>query len=99
MPCKKTLNGRCCFETDTHSLDRNPNGFDVFTDDPSRIVGIMEVRANAYQLMLWDALRTQDIVVPGFSQLRVEILKHTEEIWAGVGRTFPGNAATNSLLT
>lgn len=77
------------FETDKHSLDRNPKGFEVFTGDPSRIVGIMEERANAYQLMLWDALRTQDILVPGFPQLRVEILKHTAETWAGGRQDLP----------
>jgi predicted acylesterase/phospholipase RssA len=69
------------FETGQPDLDRNKKGFEVFADDPPRIVGIMEERANAYQLMLWDALRTQDILVPGFSQLRVEILRYTEATW------------------
>jgi hypothetical protein len=54
----------------------------MFLDDPSRIVGVMEQRANGYQLMLWDALRTQDILLPDFPHLRVEILKYTEVKWS-----------------
>ena len=69
------------FDVGEHDLDRNKKGFEVFEKDPSRIVGIMEERANAYQLMLWDALRTQDILVPDFAHLRVEILKYTEAKW------------------
>src|SRR5262249_42453773 len=64
-------------------LNDKPKGFKVFTDDPSRIVGIMEERANAYQIMLWDALRTQDIVLPAFANLRVEVLRHTDLDWSG----------------
>ena len=64
-------------------LDGNPQGFEVFKNDPSRIVGIMEERANAYQLMLWDALRTEGVVLPDFASLRVEVLRHTEAEWAG----------------
>ena len=44
----------------------------------------MEERANAYQLMLWDALRTQRIAVPDFANLRIEVLGHTELDWARV---------------
>lgn len=31
---------------------------------PSRIVDIMAERANAYHLMLWDALRTERVTLP-----------------------------------
>jgi predicted acylesterase/phospholipase RssA len=64
-------------------LDGNPQGFELFKTDPSRIVGIMEERANAYQIMLWDALRTEGIVLPDFASLRVEVLRHTEAEWGG----------------
>ena len=65
-------------------LDSDKKGFEVFKQDPGRIVGIMEERANAYQLMLWDTLRTQKIAVPDFANLRIEVLGHTELAWAGV---------------
>ena len=70
------------FDAGKYHLDQNQKGFEMFVDDPSRIVGVMEQRANAYQLMLWDALRTQDILLPDFAQLRVEILKYTEAKWS-----------------
>jgi predicted acylesterase/phospholipase RssA len=70
------------FDAGRHHLDQNKKGFEMFLDDPSRIVGVMEQRANAYQLMLWDALRTQDILLPDFPHLRVEILKYTEAKWS-----------------
>jgi predicted acylesterase/phospholipase RssA len=70
------------FDAGKHHLDQNKKGFEMFVDDPSRIAGVMEQRANAYQLMLWDALRTQDILLPDFAQLRVEILKYTEAKWS-----------------
>jgi predicted acylesterase/phospholipase RssA len=70
------------FDAGRHPLDQNKKGFEMFLDDPSRIVGVMEQRANAYQLMLWDALRTQDILLPDFAQVRVEILKYTEAKWS-----------------
>ena len=58
------------FPFDAHRafLDGTRKGFTVFTEDPSRIVGIMEERANAYQLMLWDALRTERVALPGTSR-------------------------------
>jgi predicted acylesterase/phospholipase RssA len=69
------------FDANQAFLDDNRRGFQVFRNDPSRIVGIMEERANAYQLMLWDALRTEGIVLPDFANLRVEVLRHTEPDW------------------
>jgi Patatin-like phospholipase len=77
------------FEAGKHDLDRNKKGFELFADDPARIVGIMEGRANAYQLMLWDALRTQGILLPDFNHLRVEILKYTEAKWSGGYQDLP----------
>ena len=72
------------FSINQSVLDGEKKGFEVFKQDPGRIVGIMEERANAYQLMLWDALRTQRIVVPDFANLRIEVLGHTELDWARV---------------
>jgi hypothetical protein len=48
----------------------------------------MEERANAYQLMLWDALRSEGVVLPSFESLRVEVLQHTEPDW-GTYRDLP----------
>jgi predicted acylesterase/phospholipase RssA len=73
------------FDANQAFLDGNRRGFQVFRNDPSRIVGIMEERANAYQLMLWDALRTQGIILPDFANLRVEVLRHTEPEWGVFG--------------
>jgi hypothetical protein len=50
---------------------------------------LLEGRANAYQLMLWDALRTQGILLPDFNHLRVEILKYTEAKWSGGYQDLP----------
>jgi hypothetical protein len=76
------------FDANQAFLDSNRRGFDVFKSDPSRIVGIMEERANAYQLMLWDALRTEGLILPDFANLRVEVLRHTEPDW-GVFKDLP----------
>jgi predicted acylesterase/phospholipase RssA len=69
------------FDANAEFLDTNKRGFQVFKKDPSRIVGIMEERATAYQLMLWDALRTEGVALPDFANLRVEVLQHTEPDW------------------
>ena len=69
------------FDANAAVLGSNARGYQVFKRDPSRIVGIMEERANAYQLMLWDALRTEGIALPDFGSLRVEVLQHTEPDW------------------
>ncbi len=71
------------FNANKSVLDSGRKGFQVFRRDPGRIVGIMEQRANAYQLMLWDALRTQDVVLPDFGHLRIEVLGHTQVDWGG----------------
>ncbi len=69
-------------------LDTSRRGFQVFQKDPARVVGIMEERANAYQLMLWDALRAEGVLLPAFESLRVEVLQHTEPDW-GVYQDLP----------
>ena len=71
------------FDATAGELDNSEKGFEVFKDDPSRIVGIMEERANAYQMMLWDSLRTEGVVLPDFGHLRIEVLKHTDADWTG----------------
>lgn len=76
------------FDANAEVLATNPRGYQVFKRDPSRIVGIMEERANAYQLMLWDALRTEGVALPDFASLRVEVLQHTEPDW-GTYRDLP----------
>ncbi|HKW94603.1 MAG TPA: patatin-like phospholipase family protein [Methylomirabilota bacterium] len=69
------------FNANAALLQTNKRGFQIFKRDPARIVGIMEERANAYQLMLWDALRTEGVALPDFASLRVEVLRHTEADW------------------
>lgn len=71
------------FDVGESDLDKNEKGFQVFTDDPSRIVGIMEERANAYQMMLWNSLRAKGVVLPDFRQLRLVRLKYTDAEWTG----------------
>ena len=44
------------FDEGDAGLNTSEKGFEVFVHDPSRIVGIMEERANAYQAMLWHSL-------------------------------------------
>jgi hypothetical protein len=71
------------FDASGPELDKNDKGFEVFRDDPSRIVGIMEERANTYQTLLWHSLRTQGVVLPDFAHLRIEVLKHVDAEWTG----------------
>jgi len=69
------------FDEGAADLSDNEKGFEVFADDPSRIVGIMEERANAYQAMLWHSLRTEGVLLPDYDQLKLIILRHTEADW------------------
>ncbi|HEY7533883.1 MAG TPA: patatin-like phospholipase family protein [Nitrospiraceae bacterium] len=71
------------FDAGSTELDRNEKGFEVFRDDPSRIVGIMEERANTYQTLLWHSLRTEGVVLPDFAHLRIVVLKHVDAEWSG----------------
>jgi hypothetical protein len=69
------------FDEGGADLNDEKKGFEVFTDDPSRIVGIMEERANAYQAMLWHSLRTETAMLPDYDHLKLIILRHTEAEW------------------
>lgn len=62
-------------------LDHTEKGFTVFTRDPSRIVGIMEQRANAYQAMVWHILQTEGILLPDEHTVKVIVLRHTDATW------------------
>lgn len=64
-------------------LSTNPKGFQVFRKDPSRIVGIMEARANAYQTLLWQSLRSHNDVLPDYNHLKLMVLRHTDAAWTG----------------
>lgn len=69
------------FNAGEKALDSNKEGFEVFKNDPSRIVGIMEGRANAYQTLLWHTLRSQDKILPDYKQLQIVILRHVNAEW------------------
>lgn len=69
------------FDEGGADLNGEEKGFAVFADDPSRIVGIMEERANAYQAMLWHSLRTESAMLPDYDHLKLIILRHTEAEW------------------
>jgi len=69
------------FDEGSAELTGKEKGFEVFTDDPSRIVGIMEERANAYQAMLWHSLRAEGALLPDYDHLKLIILRHTEAEW------------------
>ena len=71
------------FDAGAAELDQNEKGFEVFREDPSRIVGIMEERANTYQTLLWHSLRTEGVVLPDFAHLRIVVLKHVDADWTG----------------
>lgn len=71
------------FDGGQPELDNNQKGFEMFKDDPARVVGIMEQRANAYQAMLWHSLRTEGAVLPDFAHVRIVVLKHTDAEWTG----------------
>jgi predicted acylesterase/phospholipase RssA len=71
------------FDANAGQLDNSEKGFELFKDDPSRIVGIMEERANVYQTLLWHSLRTEGVVLPDFAHLRIVVLKHTDAEWTG----------------
>jgi hypothetical protein len=71
------------FDAGAAALDHNDKGFQVFREDPSRIVGIMEERANTYQTLLWHSLRTQGVILPDFAHLRIVVLKHVDAEWTG----------------
>lgn len=69
------------FDEGAADLSEKEKGFEVFADDPARIVGIMEERANAYQAMLWHSLRTEGVLLPDYDQLKLIILRHTDAEW------------------
>ena len=71
------------FDAGGPGLDKNEKGFEVFREDPSRIVGIMEERATTYQTLLWHSLRTEGVVLPDFAHLRIVVLKHVDAEWTG----------------
>ena len=71
------------FDAGAAELDKSEKGFEVFREDPSRIVGIMEERANTYQTLLWHSLRSEGVVLPDFAHLRIEVLKHVDADWTG----------------
>lgn len=69
------------FDEGAADLNDTEKGFEVFANDPSRIVGVMEERANAYQAMLWHSLRAEGILLPNYDQLKLIILRHAEADW------------------
>ena len=69
------------FTAKVDKLNHMEDGFKIFTDDPGRIVGIMEVRANAYQSALWHTLQQMELLLPKDSEFRVIVIRHTDDIW------------------
>lgn len=69
------------FDEGDVDLNTSEKGFEVFAHDPSRIVGIMEERANAYQAMLWHSLRTEGALLPDYDHLKLIILRYTDSEW------------------
>jgi hypothetical protein len=60
------------------SLDHQPKGFEVFINDPGRIVGIQERRADAYQSLLWNVLQAELKLPREINDIKVIVIKHTE---------------------
>ena len=71
------------FEASSGEMSIDEKGFEVFKNDPSRIVGIMEERAKVYQLLLWESLRAEGVILPDPTHLKFVILKHTDADWTG----------------
>jgi predicted acylesterase/phospholipase RssA len=69
------------FTARNSTLDRLKNGFKLFIDDPARVTGIMEQRANAYQAMLWHLLQSNDKSI--FKNIKVVVVRHTDLEWQG----------------
>jgi predicted acylesterase/phospholipase RssA len=69
------------FDEGGADLNTSEKGFEVFAHDPSRIVGIMEERANAYQAMLWHSLRAEGAFLPDYDHLKLIILRYTDAEW------------------
>jgi patatin-like phospholipase len=63
------------------ALNHYPNGFKIFANDPGRIVGIMEQRANAYQSAIWHILQNRGILLPDDNTIKVIPIRHTDEVW------------------
>jgi hypothetical protein len=82
------------FDVCKHDLDRNKNSFEMYKKDPPRIIGIMEERANAYQLMFWDALRTQDILV--LISLSLGLKSSRIRMQSGAAKTYRKNGEKKS---
>jgi predicted acylesterase/phospholipase RssA len=70
------------FEVGDRLLSRRAQPFSILTYDFSRIPGIMEQRAYAYNHLFFRTLRTQG-VIPGVDTLRVLFLRHVDAQWRG----------------
>jgi hypothetical protein len=68
------------FTATIDKLNHMEDGFQIFLDDPGRIVGVMEVRANAYQSALWHILQTKNIL-PNQRLFKVIVIRHTDDVW------------------
>jgi predicted acylesterase/phospholipase RssA len=69
------------FSVGNAQLDSTEKGFSVFLEDPSRIVGIMEERANAYQHLVWHILQSRGLVLPDQRRIKIIVLRHTNAEW------------------
>ncbi|MGH7407891.1 MAG: patatin-like phospholipase family protein [Candidatus Methylomirabilales bacterium] len=70
------------FEVAERLLGRRSEPFSIFTYDFTRIPGIMEQRAYAYQHLFLSTMRLQG-VIPDPNTLRVIFLDHTDAEWRG----------------
>ena len=62
-------------------LNHLQDGVEIFVDDPSRIVGVMEVRANAYQSAMWHILQAKGLLLPDNRHFKVIVMRHTDDVW------------------
>jgi predicted acylesterase/phospholipase RssA len=69
------------FTAQIDRLNHLEDGFEIFIDDPSRIVGVMEVRANAYQSALWHILQAKGLLLPDHRHFKVIVVRHTDDVW------------------
>jgi len=71
------------FDVRNDDMDKSEKGFKIFVKDPSRIAGIMEERATAYQHLLWHFLQSNGGGFPGPDRFQIVSLRYTDAEWGG----------------
>lgn len=71
------------FDNTNDEIGKSEGGIKVLLADPTRIVGIMEQRAMAYEYIMWNIARDEGGVFPDSRQIKMVFLTHTGNSWEG----------------